>query len=286
MKYILVLILCILATLKMSLQGMFGKNKVKNSADAFCFNALIFLFSSIAFLYEIVGCPWQVWIYATFSAVFSVIFQMTYTKALAIGNVSLTALIVNLSLVINVLVSYIFFDDNISVLRLVGILTTIVTLFMSIDIKSGISIKGRNWILFVITAMLTSSAGSIVQKVLGESQFATYNRAFTSASYLVAAVLAFLMYKVQKSNGEDKTFKIGKDAIIYAMSIGVVLAIYVVINVYALSTVEGTFFFPTYAGGTIILSTLSGVLFFKDKLSGKQIIGVILGIVAVVLMNF
>ncbi len=65
-----------------------------------------------------------------------------------------------------------------------------------------------------------------------------------------------------------------------------VLAIYAAINVYTLSIVEGTFFFPTYAGGTIILSALSGIFFFKDKLNGKQIFGVILGIIAVVLMNF
>ena len=161
-----------------------------------------------------------------------------------------------------------------------------IVLFLSIDLRGGNTKTGKSWLVLVLTAMLTSSFGSIVQKVLGESAFSGYNRAYTSGAYLVAAVLAFIVYKIQKSKGEGKTFKIGKSAIFHAFSIGVVLAIYVVINVYALSTVEGTFLFPTYAGGTIVFSALSGFIFFKDKLSLKQITGIILGVIAVVLMNF
>ena len=67
---------------------------------------------------------------------------------------------------------------------------------------------------------------------------------------------------------------------------GVILGVFVAINTYALSTIEGTFLYPTYSGGTIILSTLSGVLFFKDRLTVKQVLSILVGIVAVVLMNF
>jgi len=286
MNYLIALILCILATSKMSLQSAFGKKRVKNTADALCFNALIFLASAIVFSYEIIDCPWQVWIYATLAAFFAVIFQMTYTKALVIGNVSLTVLIVNMALVINVLVSYMFYNDSISKIRLLGILLTILTFFLCIDFQKRNIKNGKNWILFVITAMFCNAASSIIQKVLSKSTFADYNQEYTSASYFVAAILAYLMYRVQKLKGENKTFRIGKDAIIYSVLIGVILAIHVAVNVYALSVMEGTFLFPTTAGGTIILSTMTGVFFFKDKLNCKQILGIVIGIIAVVLMNF
>lgn len=286
MKYLIVFILCTFAISKMSIQGDFGKKHVKNTADALCFNGLIFLFSALIFSYAIVDCPWQVWIFGTFSAVFSVIYQVTYTKALAIGNVSLTVLIVNLALVINVLVSYLFYGDSISELRFVGILLTIITFFLCVDFKDTKSAKSRNWIVFVITAMFSSAAATIVQKILGESSFAGYNRAFTTSTYIVSAILTYIIYRILKARGEEKTFKIGKKAILYALLIGVILATYVVINVYALSIMEATFLFPTYSGGNIILSALTGVILFKDKLNLRQILSIVIGIVAVVLVNF
>ena len=66
------------------------KKNINNIADVLCFNGLMFLFSAIIFSRDVVGCPWQVWIYAILGAIFSVIYQITYIKALSIGNVSLT----------------------------------------------------------------------------------------------------------------------------------------------------------------------------------------------------
>ncbi len=286
MKYLIVLILCSLATSKMSLQSAFGKKSVKNTADAFCFNAISFLFTAIVFINEIFDCPWQVWVYAALGAICAVIYQMTYTKALAMGNVSLTVLIVNLSLVINVLVSYLFYGDGLSPVRLTGILLTIVTFFLCIELKDGANKSEKNWLFFTLLAMISCALGCIVQKALGESSFRSFNRAYTSASYLVAAVMAYLLYLVLKAKGENKTFRIGKGVVLYSMLIGFILAAYVVLNVYALSVVEGTFLFPAYAGGAIIFSTLSGVILFKDKLNLKQILSVVVGIVAAILMNF
>lgn len=287
MKYLIVFVLCTLATAKMSLQSAFGKKSVKNTADALCFNALIFIFSGIVFLYKVVGCPAPVWIYAALGAVASVAFQLTYTRALAAGNVSLTVLIVNLALVINVLVSYLFYGDDISVVRLVGIILTVLAFILCTDFKGGENSKQRKkWLLLAFSAMLSNAASCIVQKVFGESAYSAHNGAYTSASYVIAAVMAFLVYLFLRSRGEDKTFKIGKRAIFYSMAMGIILAVFVTLNTYALSVVEGTFLFPTYAGGTIVFSAVAGVVLFKDKLNFRQVMSVAVGIVAVVLMNF
>ena len=231
----------------------------------------MFLFSAIIFSRDVVGCPWQVWLYATLGAVFSVVFQISYTKALITGNVSLTVLIVNLALVINIVVSYLFFNDGISVVRLFGILLTIIVFFLSVDRKAGKNTAVKKWAILTILAMFCNAGSGVVQKVLAESSFAEYNRAYTSASYFVAAILTYLTYMTLKFKGENKTFKIGKIAIFFSMSMGIILALYVGLYVYALSVVEGTFLFPTVAGGAIILSSITGVVLFKDKLNIKQV---------------
>ena len=71
----------------------------------------------------------------------------------------------------------------------------------------------------------------------------------------------------------------------YREAVGLLLALYRRFNMYALSVVEATFLFPTYAGLNSLLMMLSGIILFKDKLSRKQTIGLICGIASVVLMN-
>ena len=46
------------------------------------------------------------------------------------------------------------------------------------------------------------------------------------------------------------------------------------------------FHYPAHSGGAILLSALAGVLIFHDKLSRRQIAVCVLGLLAIVLMNF
>ena len=61
---------------------------------------------------------------------------------------------------------------------------------------------------------------------------------------------------------------------------------YLLFFTYGLVHIDGTFLFPAQTGGTMLLSTLSGVLIFKDKFTRKQIVGIILGFIALILMNY
>jgi multidrug transporter EmrE-like cation transporter len=72
---------------------------------------------------------------------------------------------------------------------------------------------------------------------------------------------------------------------IFAVAVGIVLAIFQWMNTYAISVMDGSFLFPVYSGGSIILSTLVGILFFKDKLTKSQKYSITLGIIAVIIMN-
>lgn len=285
MKYLIVLILSILSTSKVSFQSAFGKQNVKNSADTLAFNGLVFVFSAVIFLSEVFGCSPAVWGYASIGALFNVLFQLFYMTALTIGNFSLTVLIINFSMVLNVLVSYIFFKDPISLIRFSGILMTIASFVICTDFRGEKKSK-KNWLLMSVLAMLMSSAGSITQKVFGKTQYKDETAAFVSCLYIVASLLAIVVYAFFSKKGEKKTFKINFNAIKYAAMVGICLGIYQYLHVYAVATIDGTFLFPVQTGSIIIMSTLSGILIFKDKLTKKQIFGVLLGVLSVILMNF
>ena len=257
---------------------------MKNTTDALVFNIFVFIVSAMLFLPKIFGCSTAVWVYGVFGGIFAVAYQLLYTKALSIGNVSLTAMISNFSMVLNVLMSYIFFDEPISAMRLFGISLTVT----SFIICNGGGEKGgvdRKWLILAVLAMFSTSAGSIVQKMLGESPYRNENQAFISCLYLVSALIGGLIYPVLRKS-EKLNLKIGFGMIKYAVAVGVSLALYQWVYTYGLANIEGTFLFPSLSGGTIILTTLSGILIFKDKFTHRQIVGVIIGIISLVLMNF
>lgn len=284
MDYILIFLMCLLASAKMSFQTAFGKRSVKNSTDALTFNFFVFIASALLFLPKVFGCSPQVWIFGGVGAIFTVAYQLIYTKALSIGNVSLTVLITNFNMVLCTLISYIVFDEPISWIRLCGIMLTIV----SFVVCNGVGTKqavDKKWLILAVLSMVTSAGGSIVSKCVGESAYSGEAQAYISSLYIVAALLAILIYPIMAKK-EKRTFKIGFNAIKYAAAVGISLGVYQAVYNYGLARIDGTFIFPVQAGGTIILSTLSGVLIFKDKLTKKQVFGMLIGLVALVIMNF
>lgn len=284
MNYILIFLMCLLATAKMSFQTAFGKRSVKNSTDALLFNVFVFITAALLFFPKVIGCSPAVWAYGAMGAIFTVAYQLLYTKALAIGNVSLTVLITNFSMVVNVLVSYILFGEPVSAVRLFAIALTIVSFIIcnGAGTKDGVN---KKWLILAVLAMLASSSGSIVQKILGESPYRAETKAFISCLYIFSAALALVIYPIMAKK-EKKSFKTGFGIIKYAVATGLSLALFQAVYNYGIVHIDGTFLFPAQAGGTVVLSTLAGMLIFKDKLTKRQLLGVAAGIAALALMNF
>lgn len=285
MDFLIIATLCSLATAKVSLQSCFSKKHLLTSSDTLFFNALIFLTASVLFFSNISGADIQIWLFSFSFALFTVIFQLSYTKALSIGNISLTVMIVNLSMLFPVIVSVAIYQEALSFTRLLGILLTIVSFVLCMELKSKNLISWK-WFLISVLAMLSNGGIAITQKVFGKSSFHTENRSFVACSYLLAFFITLIVYGVSKIKKEPTTVLKKLPCYFFAISIGVTLAIFQWMNTYAISTIEGTFLFPTYTGGSIILSTLVGILFFKDKLSLRQKYSILIGMFAVILMNF
>lgn len=284
MDYVLILFMSIFASAKMSFQTAFSKKNVKNSTDALCFNIFVFMIVAAIFLPKIFGCSPAVWLYATIDAIFTVAFQLTYTMALSNGNVSLTVLIVNLGMVINILISFLFFGEPISVIRLIAIVMTVISLVICSGAKKTDS-GGGKWLAATLFAMLFTSCASVVHKFFGESSYANENQAFISCLYFVATLIGIVIYTIMKKR-EKRSFKIDFRMIKYVTGVAICLAVYQIIYTYALARIDGTFLFPAQTGGTILLSTISGVLIFKDRFTKRQLLGALLGLISLVLINY
>ena len=282
MKYLLVLTTASLATMKVSFQSAFAKKGVRSSADGIFFNMLIFAASALLFLPYLFKASGAVLLCGAIYAVCNVSFQLTYTRALAAGNVSVAVMFANFGMLVPILLSCILYGDRPSGLRIAGIALTAMAFLVTV--KRGNSKGERRYLVFALLAMLLNGASLSVQKIVGAQGIGGLS--FVAASYLACTVLSGCVYAACALRGNRKSFKITRRPILAAIGAGCSLALYLAVNTYAAGVIDGSFHYPAHSGGSILLSTLVGVVLFKDKLSKRQIAACVLGLAAIVLMNF
>ena len=286
MDFWIILLLCTLATAKVTLQSRFGKKGLKSDSDIVLFNAIVFLTAAVLFCADIPKASLKTQLFALIFAIFTVAFQLSYTKALSIGNVSLTVMVVNLSMLFPTLVSIIFYHESLTPTRIIGIVLTVLSFALTVDLKTKGKLS-RAWFIFTAAAALANGGIGITQKIFGAQSVNTEKKAFVACSYAIAFFIALTLYLCMRSRKKEPPnikCKI-RSTSVFAVAVGMILAIFQWLHTYAVSIMDGSFLFPIYSGGSIILSTLVGILFFKDRLTKRQKISITLGMIAVVIMN-
>ena len=283
MDFLIILLLCALATSKVTLQSRFGKKSLTTYSDNVLFNAAVFFTAAVLFCLDIPKASGATWAFAAAFATLTVVFQLSYTKALSVGNVSLTVMAVNLSMLFPSLVSVIFYGESLTPMRTVGIILTVLSFMLTVDLKSKERLS-RPWLFFTVIAALANGGIGITQKIFGASEFCGEKRPFVACSYAIAFLIAAALYLFVRPR-EREASGATASTYVFAAGVGAILAVFQWLNTYAISIMDGSFLFPVYSGGSIILSTLVGILFFKDRLTKKQMISITLGIIAVIIMN-
>ena len=285
-EYLLLALMCVLATAKVTVQTKASKSILKDFKDVSLFNCGVFLVIAVVFSYSLYNSSPVIWLPATICAVLTVTFQLTYTNALSSGSVPLTVMMVNLSILIPTLFSVFYYGEELSVFQIIGIVFIVGAIFCMTGKEKQAKYNGK-WLFFSIVASLSNSFANVVLKIFNSSVYAPEREAFISASYVIAFVLTAIVFLILSFRKHEKTEKksYGKAFLLCVVLVGIILAAFQWTNNYTLSIVDGSIVFPVYSGGTIILSTLVGVVLFKDKLTKRQFLGICLGLIAVILMN-
>lgn len=286
MQYLLILAPCLIATVKMVIQGAFGKKNVKTLTDAAFFYFGIFLVASLIFSYRFPSASGMCWLFAAVFGAFSAAFQLFYTRALATGPVSLVGLFVNLAMLIPVTFSVIVYKEPITLLRSIGILLILVSFVLSLERGSAKQQEGKSWIFYALVTMLANGACAIVQKIYVKTAGAAADgQTFTACCYLTASVLCLSFFFVMHRRGRALGYRVGKSFFGYVLLLGLLLGGFQAINTYAVSQVVGTLYFPGYYGTSIVMAMLAGVLVCKDKLKVRQVAAILVGTAAVIFVN-
>lgn len=288
MAYLLISLLCVLAATKVTLQSRFSKTQNRSVTDSVFYNGIMFL--TVATLF----CPWLMAngatvttiVFGVLMGILSVAFQLLYLCAFSKGKMSLTVILNNFSMIIPMAVSLLAFDEPFGLAKAAGTVLALVSFCLIVAReKRGQETEGKNgaaWLILTLLVFLVNGLISVNQKLYAESVDNLQVFEFVAVSYITAAALSFLILGVLGMREKRFPASGGKNVILSACLVGLVLGVFQALNTYAASVIPGTVLYSTYNCGTSVLLCVIGRLLFREKLSKKQYIGVTIGIAAIV----
>lgn len=207
--------------------------------------------------------------------------QWNYTIALQHGNVGVCATVYSLGFILPTLSGTIFWNEELSFLRGLGIITVIPAIILSGKSK-GNGVGGNRYFLPLMMAMLSSGGLGIMQKVQQRTSYASERSEFVLLSFLIAAVLSLTRSFFAEKQEE---IRITKKQVSFAAATGVCFAVCNLLNTTLAGLLDSAVLFPLLNVGTILFSLAMSVFMYGEKINRRTACILALGIGAIVLIS-
>ena len=221
---------------------------------------------------------------------YSVLFAASYSMAsvssllaISTGSLSLTSLIIQYSLVIPTFYGLFVLNEPIKLSMVIGVILLLVSLVL-INLagkgeKHTINLK---WGIFALLAFVGNGACSTIQKVQQMEFPGLYKSEFMIIAYIIT--VAILMILAVFSEKKEIVPHLKKGAgwyIVCGLANGIVNYLVLVMSL----RMPASVMFPLISAGGIVMTALISVFVYKEKLSLQQKMGLMLGLMAIVVLN-
>ena len=244
------------------------------------FTVLIFwgISYAIDFSFDVRVLPYSVLLGAFFST--AVAGQL---YALKHGPVSLTAFLMQLSLIGTTIWGFFFWDTAFTLFIAVGLALIVISLFLCLYTKEKQTAVSWKWIVFTAMAFFGNAGGTITQK----TQQLSFVGQHKTMLMFFAMLFAFFVCLILFMRTDKKDFSAAlKKAWCFPVVTGVTngfLNLFVMLL--AVSTLSPSVVYPVIAVGGLLITTLYSFFVFKEKLKWWQWLGVLIGTVAVGILS-
>ena len=221
---------------------------------------------------------------------------ITNLKALEIGPMSYTQVIISFSTLISAMSGAIFWDEKIEWAHWVGIALMLVSFVLAVERKSDEKGVSFRWLVVSLISFLFCGGIGVMQKLHQSSDFKSELNGFLVIAFSVSFVFSFALWffarkrsdgecqKASNSEAEGKKKKALAAFIVLTVLNGAAVAVNHKLNLYLSGVMASAVFFPIVNGGGLVTTTLAAVVIFKERLSVKQWIGILFGTASVIFL--
>lgn len=280
------IVLAILAALTSGLTTVFAKIGLKNinSNVATFIRTIIILVLSwiIVFIFDYDNDINKInntdLLFLILSGISTCLLWLCYFKAIQLGNVNYVTPVDKSSIILTLMLSYIFLGESITIIKVVSIVLIMIGTILMIN-KSDDG-NGHGWVLFaLLTAVFTS-----LTALLGKIGIKNINVFLaTSIRTIIVFIINLLVVHLSKNISEVK--KISKKGWLFLILSGVSTTAAWLFYFGALKGGEASVVFPLEKL-SVIFAVLFSRIFLGEKLNKKSFIGLILIILGTLILVF
>ncbi len=235
---------------------------------------------------QITSLPKYEWFYSAMvlALIFILVFNLIAITAQRNG-ISVAAVASKMSLVIPVVFGIIAYNESIGLLKLIGIVIALLSVYLTSMKNAGEFAIKRSNLIFPLLVFIGSGIIDTVIKFLESNYVEQVDVPIFSATVFgFAGVLGILniLYNIIV-----KSMKIFFKNIIAGVLLGVpnYFSIYFLIQALRSENLDSSTVFTINNVGILLVSTMVGIIFFKEYLTLKNWIGVLLAIVSIFLVS-
>ncbi len=205
------------------------------------------------------------------------------------GYMSLTAVIVNMSLLIPVFYSVFFLQESFTPLMIVGLLLVLLTLIISsLGKGSGDGGNIKKWLLLVIIAFVANGGSAVTQKIYVIQAGSDHLMLFMGIAYAVSALIFIAFYWKQRSDDPVPLKEQMKRPYLLPL-----LALVSGLGSFGgngllgflSDKVNGGILYPSINGGLAVFLALASFVIFKEKPTVRKIVAIFTGVSAIIVLN-
>jgi drug/metabolite transporter (DMT)-like permease len=235
-------------------------------------------------LVNLAAQPW-LWLAAVQGVILAVnFFLLAYTAQRA--GVSVAALASRLSVAIPSILAFLLYGDSLTMMKLAGLAAALLSLYLC-TVSTETNGPARPVAIRFLPVLVFFSFGGYFFVIkyaqahyLGESSFHAYVMAGFLCAFLTSLVICV-------ARGLLVLAQFRWLHVLAGLLLGTVnyVAVYALVKALAIDGWQSSQLLPIYSVGVIAVSSLLAILIFKEGLSRQKTVGLMVGLVAVVLLN-
>lgn len=293
MGYLLILVVTGTTTLENVLKKSYS-NKYGNGG--FIFTAFVSLFSFLFFLAKYLFTDTNKGDFTTALIPYAIAGAFCYAiasiacyLAYQTGPFALTSLFFSFSIVVTSVLGIIFFNEPLTIWTIVALVLVVVSVILLKEPKQqeeeNKSSKKRKffWVAMVVTLLITNPAYSVIRKFQQNLFNNTVNNEFMLIALALSSIALFIIGFI---TAKKESFRVIKKSFPYASLSGISNGASNMLCILLDTLLPLSITSSTRAVLSKGASFALGHFLYKEKFVLKQIIGLIIGMIAIVLLNF
>ena len=270
-----------LAAIFSGLTTIFAKKGVKNIDSLLSTSIRTAIILIISFLIVIIFNSFEkinikTFIFLILSGISTTLLWINYFKALDYGNVNEVTPVDKTSIVITLVLSSIFLNEKITILKIISCILIIVGTFLMVN-KSEHS-NNKKWLLYAILTAIFTSLSAIISKI----GLRDINPSLGNFYRTIIVFILIWFYVIIKKK-QKNIINIKRQTWIYLIISGFTTSLSWLFYFYALKNGEASMVFPIEKLSVVVSIGLSYVI-LKEKMTKKSIIGLILIIIGTLIL--